>query len=64
MGGATVAQLALDHPELVAAALVLLNPCAAGGPCPVRENWEQQIREEFASGWSAENVAANTPLLR
>ena len=59
MGGATVTQFALDHPELVKA-LVLLNPAPLAGR-GLPENWEQQIREEFASGRSAENVAANTP---
>src|SRR5438874_7559205 len=59
MGGATVTQFALDHPDL-AKALVLLNPAPLAGR-GLSENWEQRIREEFASGSSAENVAANTP---
>ena len=59
MGGATVTQVALDHPELVKA-LVLLNPAPLAGR-GLSQNWEQQIREEFASGWSTEDVAANTP---
>jgi branched-chain amino acid transport system permease protein len=59
MGGATVTQFALDHPEVVKA-LVLLNPAPLAGRA-LAENWEQQIQEEFASGWSTENVAANTP---
>jgi pimeloyl-ACP methyl ester carboxylesterase len=59
MGGATVTQFALDHPEFVKA-LVLLNPAPLAGR-GLPQNWEQQIREEFASGWSTENVAANTP---
>src|SRR5262249_34318530 len=59
MGGATVTQFALDHPELVKA-LVVLNPAPLTGR-GLSENWEQQIREEFAHGWSTETVAANTP---
>ena len=57
MGGATVTQFALEHPELVKA-LVLLNPAPLVGRT-LSENWEQQIREEFASGWRTESVAAN-----
>jgi pimeloyl-ACP methyl ester carboxylesterase len=59
MGGATVTQFALEHPELVKA-LVLLNPAPLAGRVP-SENWEQQIREEFASGWKTDGVAANAP---
>jgi branched-chain amino acid transport system permease protein len=58
MGGATVTQFAQDHPDLVQA-LVLLNPAPLAGRA-LSEHWEQQIREEFASGWGTENVAANT----
>jgi pimeloyl-ACP methyl ester carboxylesterase len=59
MGGATVTQFALEHPELVKA-LVLLNPAPLAGRT-LPERWEQQIREEFASGWRTESVAANAP---
>src|SRR5262249_34802447 len=48
MGGATVTQFALEHPELVKA-LVLLNPAPLAGRA-LPENGEQQIREEFAGG--------------
>lgn len=57
MGGATVTQYALDHPESLKA-LVLLNPAPlAGRPLPA--NWEQQIRDEFASGRRLEEVGTN-----
>ena len=59
MGGATVTQCALDHPELLKA-LVLLNPAPLAGRTPAA-NWEQQIREQFAKGRATENVAGNAP---
>jgi pimeloyl-ACP methyl ester carboxylesterase len=59
MGGATVTQFALEHPEMLKA-LVLLNPAPLAGRV-LTENWEQQIREQFASGWRTENVAADAP---
>lgn len=59
MGGATVTQCALEHPEVLKA-LVLLNPAPLAGRI-LPENWEQQIREQFAKGWAAENVALNAP---
>ena len=59
MGGATVTQFALEHPELVKA-LVLLNPAPLAGRTPAT-NWEQQMREQFAKGWAPESVAANAP---
>src|SRR2546425_3987988 len=59
MGGATVTQFALDHAEVLKA-LVLLNPAPLAGRV-LPENWEQQIREQFAQGWAAENVALNAP---
>ena len=59
MGGATVTQFALEHPELVKA-LVLLNPAPLAGRTPAA-NWEQQMREQFAKGWAPESVAANAP---
>ncbi len=59
MGGATVTQFALDHAEVLKA-LVLLNPAPLAGRV-LPENWEQQIREQFAQGWAAENVALHAP---
>lgn len=59
MGGATVTQFALDHPELLKA-LVLLDPAPLGGRT-LPENWEQEIREQFASGQLPENLAMNAP---
>jgi len=59
MGGATVAQFALEHPELLKA-LVLLNPAPLAGRV-LSENWEQQVREQFAKGWASESVAMNAP---
>jgi pimeloyl-ACP methyl ester carboxylesterase len=59
MGGATVTQFALDHPECLKA-LVLLDPAPLGGrELPV--NWEQQIREDFATGRRRDNMAMDTP---
>jgi pimeloyl-ACP methyl ester carboxylesterase len=48
MGGATVAQFALDHPHLLKA-LVLLNSAPLNGR-PLTEDWEVQIRQQFAQG--------------
>jgi branched-chain amino acid transport system permease protein len=59
MGGATVTQFALDHPEILKA-LVLLNPAPLAGR-PLAANWEQQIRDEFASGRRQEETGTNTP---
>lgn len=59
MGGATVTQFALEHPDLVKA-LVLLNPAPLAGRTPAT-NWEQQMREQFAKGWAPENVAGHAP---
>ena len=59
MGGATVTQFALNHPEVLKA-LVLLNPAPLAGRV-LPESWEQQVREQFAKGWAAENVALNAP---
>lgn len=58
MGGATVSQFALQHPELLKA-LVLLNAAPLNGRV-LPENWEQPIREEFARGWSTEDMALHT----
>jgi len=58
MGGATVTQFALDHPELLKA-LLLLDPAPLAGRV-LPEDWEQQIRQQFARGWAPENLAANT----
>lgn len=62
MGGATVTQYALEHPETLKA-LVLLNPAPLAGR-PLTPGWEQQIRDEFASGRRLEEVGstgANVP---
>ena len=58
MGGATVTQFALDHAEMLKA-LVLLDPAPLAGRA-LPENWEQQIREQFASGQAPEEVAVHT----
>ncbi len=57
MGGATVTQYALDHPELLKA-LVLLNPAPLAGR-PLAPGWEQHIRDEFASGRPQEETGSN-----
>jgi branched-chain amino acid transport system permease protein len=59
MGGATVTQFALDHAEVVKA-LVLLNSAPLSGR-GLPENWEQQIREEFAQGKTPDNMAMDSP---
>src|SRR5215471_17586583 len=59
MGGATVTQFALEHPDLLKA-LVLLNPAPLAGRT-LAENWEQQVREQFARGWASESVALSAP---
>lgn len=59
MGGATVTQCAVDHPELLKA-LVLLNAAPLNGRV-LPENWEQPIREEFARGWSSEDMGRHGP---
>ncbi len=59
MGGATVTRFALDHPERLKA-LVLLDPAPLAGRA-LAENWEQQIREQFASGQQPDNLAMDTP---
>lgn len=58
MGGATVTQCVLDHPDLCKA-LVLLNPAPLAGR-PLAANWEQQIRDEFASGRPQEETGTHT----
>lgn len=59
MGGATVTQFALDHPECLKA-LVLLDPAPLGGR-ELPENWEAQLREDFAAGRRRDNMAMDTP---
>ena len=59
MGGATVTQFALDHPECLKA-LVLLDPAPLGGR-DLPANWEAQLREDFAAGRRRDNMAMDTP---
>lgn len=59
MGGATVTQFALDHPECLKA-LVLLDPAPLGGRT-LPANWEEQIRQDFAAGRRRDNMAMETP---
>lgn len=59
MGGATVTQFALDHPECLKA-LVLLDPAPLGGRA-LPENWEMQLRQDFADGRRRDNMAMDTP---
>ena len=46
MGGATVTQFALDHPDVIQA-LVLLDPAPLAGR-ELSSNWEEQVRAQFA----------------
>lgn len=59
MGGATVTQFALDHPECLKA-LILLDPAPLGGRA-LPEDWEAQIRQDFAAGRRRDNMAMDTP---
>jgi pimeloyl-ACP methyl ester carboxylesterase len=59
MGGATVTQFALDHPDVLKA-LVLLNPAPLAGR-KLAEGWEEQIRTQFANNESPENLAMHAP---
>lgn len=59
MGGATVTQFALDHPECLKA-LVLLDPAPLSGRS-LPDNWETQVREDFAAGRRRDNMAMDTP---
>ena len=45
MGGATVAQFALEHQERIKG-LVLMNPAPLNGR-PLKDGWEQEMRESF-----------------
>lgn len=59
MGGSTVTQFALDHPECLKA-LVLLDPAPLSGRS-LPDNWETQVREDFAAGRRRDNMAMDTP---
>jgi pimeloyl-ACP methyl ester carboxylesterase len=57
MGGATVTQFALEHPELVQA-LVLLNPASLHGR-GLSDGWEEQVRQQFAPDRRREEPGSN-----
>ena len=59
MGGATVTQFALDHPERLKS-LVLLNSAPLMGR-ELPDKWEDDIRDQFALGRVPENLALNAP---
>ena len=59
MGGATVAQFALDHPELIKG-LVLLDPAPLVGRT-LPEDWEEQIRARFSSRATSGDVGTGDP---
>jgi pimeloyl-ACP methyl ester carboxylesterase len=57
MGGATVTQFALDHPEQIKA-LVLLDPAPLIGR-GLPEGWEEQVRERFRNNSATADPQTN-----
>jgi pimeloyl-ACP methyl ester carboxylesterase len=57
MGGATVTQFALEHPDVVQA-LVLLDPAPLNGR-PLAADWEAQVRAQFAPDRAREEPGSN-----
>jgi pimeloyl-ACP methyl ester carboxylesterase len=58
MGGATVTQFALDHPEAVQA-LVLLDPAPLAGR-ELAPDWEERVRAQFAPDRQREEPGSNS----
>ena len=59
MGGATVTQFALGHPELLKA-LVQLDPAPLAGRA-LPEGWEEQVRESFRNGTAPAGPSTRVP---
>ena len=59
MGGATVTQFALDHADMLKA-LILLNSAPLAGR-KLADDWEQQIRVQFANNEMPENLSMHLP---
>jgi pimeloyl-ACP methyl ester carboxylesterase len=60
MGGATVTQFALDHPELLQG-LVLLDPAPLAGR-PLRDGWQAEIEASWRAGtMEPESLRGNQP---
>lgn len=58
MGGATVTQFALDHPDVIKR-LVLLDPAPLGGR-PLPDDWRQRVQAQFDGGPLSQSATLGT----